>query len=207
MPKHFDDIVMPNPGLPIVVYHPDDTPRRLSAFDDVAVLPGSFDPLHVGHTRLKAIAEDILGQSVVYELSITNVEKSILAADDVRRRLGQFADSSIVITEAPRFVDKAKLFPGCCFVVGYDTAERIVSPAFYGRSESEMLTALGEIRWSGNRFLVGGRLSAKTQTRQFACAGDLQVPTQFQDMFEFIPEATFREDVSSTQIRAEQKNG
>ena len=50
------------------------------------------------------------------------------------------------------FAEKAQLFPGVVFVVGVDTAERIVQPRFYGDSEERMLQALEQIRQSGCRF-------------------------------------------------------
>lgn len=41
------------------------------------------------------------------------------------------ARAEIVVTSAPRFVDKAALFPGCAFVVGWDTAARLIEPKYY----------------------------------------------------------------------------
>jgi hypothetical protein len=56
-------------------------------------------------------------------------------------------------------VDKARIFPGCWFVVGADTAERIVDPRFYGGDRDSMLLALDAIRRKGCRFLVAPRLA------------------------------------------------
>ena len=55
------------------------------------VLPGSFNPLHRGHTRLASAASAVLGARVAYEISITNVDKPPLELEEVRRRVAQVA--------------------------------------------------------------------------------------------------------------------
>lgn len=67
----------------------------------------------------------------------------------------------IVITRAPRFIDKALLFPGCSFAIGYDTAARLINPKYYkGGDENEMIAALFALQLKGTRFLVAGRLES-----------------------------------------------
>ena len=69
------------------------------------VLPGSFNPLHRGHARLVEAASARLGAAVAYEISITNVDKSPLELEEVRRRVSQFARmSDVVVTRAPVFL-------------------------------------------------------------------------------------------------------
>lgn len=41
--------------------------------------------------------------------------------------------------QAPLFTDKAKLYPGATFVVGYDTGVRLVNPDYYGGGEGMIL--------------------------------------------------------------------
>lgn len=201
MADPIDEILIPNSESQVVTYAPGESYRCTSLISGVAVLPGSFNPLHVGHQRLRSAAADILGQDVVYELSAVNVEKALLAETDVRQRLTQFVDSTIAITRAPRFVDKAKLFPGCCFVVGFDTAERILSPSFYNDSRLQMLNALSELRELGSRFLVGGRLVPGKHAGRFVGLNELQIPAGYGDIFAGVPEVAFREDISSTELR------
>ena len=94
------------------------------------VLPGSFNPLHRGHRSLADAASRILGEPVTFELSITNVDKPPLAETEIRRRLAQFDDTeAVAVTRTPVFYRKADLFPGCAFVIGWDTATRLVDPA------------------------------------------------------------------------------
>src|SRR3954468_24194720 len=76
------------------------------------LLPGSFNPLHRGHTTLADIAADRLGAPVAFELSIANVDKPELSADEVSRRLGQFRDRHpVYVSRAATFRAKAALFP------------------------------------------------------------------------------------------------
>ena len=162
------------------------------------VLAGSFDPMHDGHEGLAAAAARLLGKPVTFELSMTNVDKPVLTLAEVQRRLGQFAGRyDIVVTRATRFSDKARLFPGCAFVIGWDTAVRLVDPRYYEGDASRMVRALEEIRGLGCRFVVAGR----SREGRFHAATEAEAPAGFESMFTFIPASDFRSDVSSTDIR------
>jgi nicotinamide mononucleotide (NMN) deamidase PncC len=165
-----------------------------------AVLPGSFNPLHAGHVGLAAAAADMLGTPVHFELSVRNVDKPPLAADEVRRRVDQFAwQATIELTRAPTFLEKSRIFRGATFVIGADTAERLVAPRYYGDSEAAMRAALDEMAERGARFLVAVRRDSAGRVHGLADAG---VPPRFDGLFTEIPEARFRMDVSSSEIRA-----
>ena len=165
-----------------------------------AVLPGSFSPLHHGHERLAATAGQILGTDVVFELSVANVDKPPLARAEVQRRLAHLAGkATVVLTRAETFRKKAGLFPGCTFIIGWDTAVRLVAPRYYGGDESEMLAALAEMWTAGCRFLVAGR----EDQGSFRTLSDVPVPQGFSSLFQSIPESLFRADVSSSVLRAQ----
>ena len=162
------------------------------------VLPGSFDPLHEGHQRLAAVASDMLKSQVTFEFSVTNVDKPPLEEPEVRKRVAQFAGKwPAVISQAPVFSKKARIFPGCTLVIGWDTAVRLVDARYYGGEEFEALKALGEIRSQGCRFLVAGRVDGGV----FRTLEDVPVPKGFEDMFTPIPESAFRYDLTSTELR------
>ncbi len=163
-----------------------------------AVLPGSFNPLHDGHRQLAEAASRILDAPVTFELSITNVDKPPLAEPEIHCRLAQFDDSeSVAVTRAHVFYRKAALFPGCVFVIGYDTAVRLVDPRYYAGSYAVMVSALESIRMQGCYFLVAGRVHG----RRFRTLADVTLPHGFEDLFDAIPESAFRQDVSSTELR------
>jgi hypothetical protein len=171
------------------------------------LLPGSFNPLHEGHLRLAQVASEVAvvarfpgrGTTAAFDLSVLNADKPPLPDEEVRRRLTQFAwRAPVWLTRAPTYAEKAELFPGCTFVVGADTAARIVQPRFYGNSEERMTEALGRIRARGCRFLTAGRANA---AGRFLSLDDLEVPPTWRDLFQAIPESAFRIDLSSTELR------
>jgi hypothetical protein len=177
-----------------------DGQMMLSAPLPPVLLPGSFNPVHQGHVALARVAEELRQQPVSFEISVTNVDKPPLSGETVRHRLTQFAlKSPVELTRAPTFLEKSRLFPGTTFVIGADTAERLVAPKYYGDDESRMHAALEEIANVGNSFLVAMRIDAAGRVRTL---NDIPVPRRYADLFSEIPEERFRFDTSSTEIRA-----
>lgn len=163
------------------------------------LVPGSFNPLHAGHTELAAVAERRYSRSVGFEISVFNVDKPPLPTEEVIRRTAQFVGkASVVLTRAPTFVEKAALFPGRIFAVGADTAGRVIDPRYHRQDHAVMFAALEAIRGAGCRFLVGGR---SMQGGPFTDLAGLPIPESHADLFEGIPESEFRIDLSSTQLR------
>ena len=177
----------------------DGTGRAVATENPAALLAGSYNPLHAGHRALLTAAGHEVGAAVAAEISVENVDKPLLDAEEVLRRVRQFvADDRVFVTRAATFREKARLFPATTFVIGVDTAERLVALAYYGDNEVEMRAALGEIRAAGCRFLVAGRAD---QAGRFQTLADVAIPPEFAPLFSELPEARFRADVSSTEIR------
>lgn len=162
----------------------------------VALLPGSFNPLHRAHQRLATVAAQMLGQEVYFELSLTNADKASISLEEARSRVAQFAGlGTIVLSRAPLFSQKAQVFPHSVFVLGIDTVERLIDPRFYHNDPAEMMASLKQLRTAGCRFLVAGRLRG----HHFLTLQDLELPNGYRELFEEIPD--FRMDISSTAIR------
>ena len=162
------------------------------------LVSGSFNPLHIGHERLAHAVAEALGLPASFELPVLNADKPPLGYAEIERRLDQFhGHYSVVLSREPLFVHKAELFPGCVFAIGYDTAERLVDPRYYGDAAGRD-TALESIRANRCRFLVAGRV----EDGVFRTLADIALPDGFRDLFVELPERAFRMDLSSSEIRA-----
>jgi nicotinamide mononucleotide (NMN) deamidase PncC len=185
-------------GVVAIVCAEPDGRLRPDAEPPRALLPGSFNPLHAAHLGLAEVAGRRLGVPVAFELSAVNVDKPALDEAELRRRLAQFATGApLWLTRAPTFVEKARLFPGCWFVVGADTAMRIVQARYHGDSADSLRAALAEICDRECRFLVAGRVVGE----QFTSVDRLEIPGEYRGLFEGLSESDFRLDISSTHLR------
>ena len=166
------------------------------------ILSGSFNPLHEGHKLLAETAKNITGDKTVFEISATNVDKPSLSVNEVTDRARQFKKLNLLITSAPLFSEKAKLFPGSTFVIGYDTAVRLIDRKYYNGDEIEMYRSLETIDYYNCSFLVAGRLI----NNAFSNLSDLAIPKRFGHLLREIPENQFRVDQSSSKIRQKGDN-
>lgn len=100
-----------------------------------AVVPGSFNPLHIAHrrifdgvTKLYSAHKKVVP---VFELSINRKDKEPLTFEDLLRRLEQFEwYAPVWVTNALYFFEKTGLVSQWirpCFQVGYDTADRLLN--------------------------------------------------------------------------------
>ena len=168
------------------------------------LFPGSFNPLHEGHERLAVAAGRLSGRRPSLELSVENVDKPSLQRVDIEGRLaamrGRF---SVIMTRAPTFLQKARLFSGCHFAIGYDTATRLLQGKYYEGGERGMVAALEEFRSREHCFWVAGRL----QEGKYLALADIDVPAGFAALFAAIPEEDFRVDISSSKLRSRANKG
>lgn len=84
--------------------------------------------------------------------------------------------------QAALYPDKAALFPDSAFVLGYDTAVRLVMPKYYGGND-EMLLQLASMGYKGCSTLVVGRVvSDDNGNSSFKSFEDVAVPEALQKM-------------------------
>jgi len=102
------------------------------------IFPGSFNPCHKQHVELAKVAFKATGQPVRFEIALKNAAKPPLDHIDLAERvetLRSYQDEEwfggVVTTNTPLFKEKVVLFPGCTFIVGSDTLNRIADPIYY----------------------------------------------------------------------------
>jgi len=89
----------------------------------IAILSGAFNPVHDGHRHLAHVAAKILGQEIYFELPMINADKAPIDPEETQQRMAQFVDfGPLILTGAPLFSQKIKLFPHSTFIIGVDTA-------------------------------------------------------------------------------------
>jgi hypothetical protein len=173
----------------------------------LVMLPGSFNPLHKGHTNALVQSMKLVASSIgMYELSITNAAKPTLSYGEIISRLNNFRNQSfpILLTiDAPLFIKKAEDYPNSTFVIGIDTLLRLFDPKF-GEPE-KTLADFKRITTNGTRFIVFPR---NVSSASIASSDDTLTLNMVKDkippeLFEFFTEVTDNEfmDVSSSKLR------
>jgi hypothetical protein len=166
-----------------------------ASHDARLLMPGAFNPLHRAHEDMLAIAEARTGLAGAFELSIRNVDKPTLDYTEIGRRLQQFT-RAVWLTRLPTFLEKARQFPGCCFVVGADTLQRIVESRYYTNVAARD-AALVELCELGTRFVAFGR----EIDGRFRTLDDLDLPDAIRAISIGISAAEFSNGLSSTDLR------
>ncbi len=166
--------------------------------DNCLILSGAFNPLHLGHIKLAESANKLLNKNVLFDLSVMNADKGLMTVSEICSLLDQFDPSQqVVLTRKPLFSQKSVCFPNTTFIVGYDTALRILQKKYYDDSHKAFLSFLYEFKKSGCKFLVAGRL----WNNEFSTIKNLNIPSKYNGLFVELPENAFRIDTSSSLLR------
>jgi len=117
--------------------HIDDIADNTSKHE--VIYPGSFNPCHDSHSEIIKAASKLTNKKVTVEISLSNVDKPRADFIDIKNRINSFrytylnpenyfepqTNVNVVLTDAPLFKDKVKLFKDATFIIGYDTYNRL----------------------------------------------------------------------------------
>ena len=165
------------------------------------IFPGAFNPMHKGHKMIQKIAEERTRMPATFEISIGNVEKTLLSYFEIHKVLDQFKpDDRWALTNAPTFADKARIFKDSTFILGIDTLIRMFDEKFYG-DQKQMLESIDLFNANDVNFIVFGRKIGDI----YKTLDQVSIPTSIADRFQGIPESEFRLDISSREIKKDQE--
>lgn len=173
------------------------TTKKTIDSQPTCIFPGAFNPFHEGHRGMLEVAETLVGERPLLEVSIANVDKPPLDFLSMSER--GVEDYELVFTNAPTFLEKSALFPGVTFIVGADTISRIDETKYYA-DEAAKQAAFETMKQRDVSFLVFGRY----QDEGFIALGDLSLSPTLAALCREVPEDKFRRDISSTDLRKRQ---
>lgn len=182
--------------------------------DGVLLHPGTFDPPHEGHIDGSRAAFHIFVadgarrrpsdvRRLVHTITMDPPNKPKLTVTTGLRRtlaLGKLGCDTLLSTGDPLFVDKARRFPGACFVVGADTVIRMLDPQ-WGPSPETVADAL--MRAGTRLYVIGREVTNALGKTDFVTLDHPWIQSRIPDGYGFLfRHVPGRWDVSSSALRA-----
>lgn len=170
-----------------------------------ALFPGSFNPLHAGHIEMRHSIRGKINKfsRCDYEISMFNVDKPPLDFITLKDRLEQFGKygERVWVTNAPTFREKSDLFPHTSFVVGYDTALRIMNPKYAG----PIADVIDRFKLNGTYFFIFPRPTTDNTLTVEGAVDELKELRALPG--EYVMDKREHAHVSSSDIRKGKDNG
>jgi hypothetical protein len=117
--------------------------------------PGTFDPPHEGHFGMARAVEALTGQRPVFWITAEPPHKPAVPFVELLGRAALLRGHDTLFSRGdPLYIDKARRYPGCAFVIGTDSVARMLDPK-WGPSVGALVD---ELRQLGTRFYVTSRI-------------------------------------------------
>ncbi|KAL0211690.1 hypothetical protein RCL1_005316 [Eukaryota sp. TZLM3-RCL] len=179
------------------------------------ILCGSFNPLHEGHVLLGKKVSELFDIPVFAELTFNNADKGLVSNCEISKRINQFSTtaqnsrdqsfsfSGVIVNCFSSFIEKILFFKSVIswenpvFILGYDTAIRLVDPKYYNNCINETQNVFDTFKLFNVKFYVAGRL-VNDEFKSWS-PSDYSHLSNVSDLFESLSD--FRKDISSTELR------
>lgn len=151
----------------------------------LVLYPGAFNPPHPGHLAS--------GHEAIFHITADPPHKERLTVQQMLRRTVLLRGHDVLFTEGdPLYIDKARRFPGCHFVIGADALIRMLDPK-WGIPVEPLLQEFAALNVS---FEIWPRMVNGSIVTLF----DIPIPAPFDNMFQAVEDTRYA-DLSSTQLR------
>ena len=174
--------------------------ERLDSIPDgVVLMPGAYNPPHVGHFNTAEEAIKKSSRQVVFHVTADGPHKAPLTLQDLLKRARMLRGHDRLFTRGDAlYLDKARRFPGTPIAMGADALQRMLDPK-WGQPILPMLYEFSQLR---TRFYVSarpmqGRVLTLDGVLRESGVGDHDLLSQ---LFHEVPGLC---DMSSTQVRSE----
>lgn len=162
-----------------------------------ALMPGSFNPPHEGHFGTAEAYQDQEGGRVVFEVTANPPHKAAVSVQDLLKRAKLLQGRDRLFTQdIPKFIEKARRYPGSPLILGADTMLRILDPK-WGIAPEALLKELNDLKVP--LFVAGRMVDGKFTTRDDIV---LSLPPDLRATYGWnISTLEGRWDISSTELR------
>jgi nicotinic acid mononucleotide adenylyltransferase len=117
--------------------------------------PGTFDPPHEGHFGMARAVEAVTGKRAVWWITADPPHKPSVPFAELLGRVTRLKGHDTLFSRGdPLYIDKARRYPGCAFVIGTDALARMLDPK-WGPSVAALVD---EFRRLETRFYVTSRV-------------------------------------------------
>lgn len=138
--------------------------------EETIFYPGAFNPAHSGHFQGAAAARQVFEhqkfmtvaeavkykpRTLIFSTTVDPPHKDGLTPAEMLQRAFNLKGHNFLLTEGDGlYLDKAKKFPGACFILGTDALDRVMDPKWL----VEPTYVLDQFKRFGTKLLVLGRL-------------------------------------------------